>query len=204
MLYVTIGAQVAVGLVFLSAAVSKCRSRRALAVFRDAFSQLVPRLRRHAAAIAAAVVTLEWATVVLIAVPGTALAGLAMADAILIVFTAVLASALRRGVATPCRCLGASDRPVSAVHVVRNGLLIAVATPGLAAAIVGGPSKISLVGGVVAAVAGVLVALGAMVLDDVVELFSDATPASDGYSPRVVASETTPRVSTEGDTWPSS
>ena len=72
--------------------------------------------------------------------------------ALLIPFTAVLARAVRTGSEVPCNCFGgARADPVSAVDVVRNGLLVAVALAAVTA-------RAPVVPGAPAVVATVLVA----------------------------------------------
>ena len=54
--------------------------------------------------------------------------------ALLTAFSAVLGRAVRAGVATPCACFGAvTSDPVSAVEIVRNGLLALLAAAALGA-----------------------------------------------------------------------
>ncbi len=65
---------------------------------------------------------------VAVALLATPRAGAIGALALLVPFTAVLAGAVRAGSRIPCNCFGAARAdPVSAVDVVRNGLLVAVA-----------------------------------------------------------------------------
>jgi uncharacterized membrane protein YphA (DoxX/SURF4 family) len=79
----------------------------------------------------------------------------AVALAVLAAFTTFLARAVRDGVAAPCNCFGSTGgAAVSAVELVRNLLLAAVAVVALTA---GGPRRPSLVAvgtAVAAAVAG--------------------------------------------------
>ena len=54
--------------------------------------------------------------------------GATAAFAVLLGFTVFLAQLMRDGAPVPCNCFGAtSDRPVGAIHLVRNGLLIGCA-----------------------------------------------------------------------------
>jgi uncharacterized membrane protein YphA (DoxX/SURF4 family) len=58
----------------------------------------------------------------------------AAALALLVAFTALIAMRLREGRHPPCACFGAwSARPLGTGHLVRNGLLIALAAVALAA-----------------------------------------------------------------------
>src|SRR5262249_56896128 len=80
--------------------------------------------------------------------------GLAAAAGVPAVMTAVLARSLRRGARVRCRCFGAGAADVTGGHLVRNGIVIAVALLGLVGATIGGRSS---AGGVaVAVVAGVI------------------------------------------------
>lgn len=116
----------------------------------------------------------EAAVVVLLAVPATRTAGFVAAAALLAVLTAGIAVVLARGTTAPCRCFGASATPLSARHLVRNGVLVVVAVLGLAAP--AGPPGIgpALVATLAGAVAGLLVT----VADDVVELFAPTSLSS--------------------------
>ncbi len=52
----------------------------------------------------------------------------AIAIAVLVVFTTLIANRLRRGEHPPCACFGAwSAKPIGPGHLVRNGVLIALA-----------------------------------------------------------------------------
>ena len=85
-----------------------------------------------AASAARAVPVLE--LLVAVALLATPRAGAIGALALLVPFTAVLGRAVRTGSQVPCNCFGAARAdPVSAVDVVRNGLLVAVALPAVTA-----------------------------------------------------------------------
>ena len=79
------------------------------------------------------------------------------AIALLALFTGAIVANLSRGRAVPCPCFGASDAPVSAATVARNGWLIALAVVGT------GPAGGAGVGGAVAG-AGVLGAVTLLVV----------------------------------------
>ncbi|HWB70948.1 MAG TPA: MauE/DoxX family redox-associated membrane protein [Egibacteraceae bacterium] len=102
-----------------------------------------------------------WELALALALPlRPAVAG-AAALATLVGFTVLLAARLRQGTAATCGCFGsARTAPVSAVEVVRNGLLGALALLALAAArpLAPGPDALVAVGAAAAAGA-VLVAL---------------------------------------------
>lgn len=91
--------------------------------------------------------------VALLAVPR---AGAIGALALLLPFTAVLTRAVRAGSQAPCNCLGrARTDPVSAVDVVRNVLLLALALVAVSA-------RAPVVPGAPAVVAAVVAAAGAV------------------------------------------
>ena len=64
--------------------------------------------------------------------PGTTLlrAGFLLALGLLVLFTAVLLSALARRLGTSCACFGSTTKPVSGWDVVRNGGLLLCAGAG--------------------------------------------------------------------------
>ncbi|MEU5048205.1 MauE/DoxX family redox-associated membrane protein [Streptomyces sp. NPDC021096] len=176
MLYVRTGLCGVLVVVFLAAAVSKCRSRSAFAGFRAAVAALMPAAAHVGPAIAVGVIAAEWSVAVLLAVPSTVTVGFALAAAVLGAFTAVTVTAVRRRSGVGCRCFGARSRPVGAVHVVRNVLLLAAAVAGLVTGLLpaGGPG----------APAGVAVAAGVgggagfllTVLDELVDVFTSPDP----------------------------
>jgi hypothetical protein len=111
---------------------------------------------------------------------GFAAAGFAVALGLLSAFTATTVIALRRGARPPCRCFGMSEIPLGARHVVRDCALAAVAGVGLAAALQGGQRAVDPAGVAVAAVAGIVLAVLAVVFDDLVELFGPRAAAAPG------------------------
>lgn len=163
MSYLLVAARVLLGAVFAVSAASKARPadhRAFRRTVRDWTGGRVP-----AAPAAAALVALEAAVPVLLAVRPAA--GLALAAALLAVFTAAIIVQLRRGSPAGCRCFGSTGAPVSSLHVVRNAVLLAVAVAGLAAS---GSSRWD---GSIAAVGGLALLLGVLVvrMDDLVALF---------------------------------
>ncbi len=123
----------------------------------------------------------EAAVPVLLALPGTAPAGLGLAGAVLATFTVALGRAWRRGVREPCRCFGAGAAPLSRAQVVRNGLLTTIAAAGLAAALrwpaPSAPGAGAAAAGIaLAALAGVIAAMVLIRLDDIVALFAPSAP----------------------------
>jgi hypothetical protein len=120
---------------------------------------------------------LEWATVVLLAapwsLPGMVAAGFGVAAMLLVVFSAVLVGAIRRGVTVGCRCFGSTARPVGAIQVLRNMLALVVATLGLVTLVVSRGAAGAPEGIAVGVVAGLVVGVLLVSLDELVDLFVD-------------------------------
>jgi hypothetical protein len=180
--YLVVGCQCLVGLVFLVAAASKLHSRAAFGGFGESLRQLPLVPKTLAVPAAVGVVVAEAVVPLLLVAPaaGFAAAGFAVALGLLSAFTATTVIALRRGARPPCRCFGMSEIPLGARHVVRNCALAAVAGVGLAAALQGGQRAVDPAGVAVAAVAGIVLAVLAVVFDDLVELFGPRAAAAPG------------------------
>jgi Methylamine utilisation protein MauE len=180
--YLVVGCQCLVGLVFLVAAASKLHSRAAFGGFGESLRQLPLVPKTLAVPAAVGVVVAEAVVPLLLVAPaaGFAAAGFAVALGLLSAFTATTVIALRRGARPPCRCFGMSEIPIGARHVVRNCALAAVAGVGLAAALQGGQRAVDPAGVAVAAVAGIVLAVLAVVFDDLVELFGPRAAAAPG------------------------
>src|SRR5262245_30066038 len=147
--YVVVGCQAVVAITFVAAAVGKLRDRTE---FRRTLTAALglPWSRTGAPAIAVAVAEAVTALAV-VALPAV---GLALAALLLVAFTAVLVSMIRRQVRVPCRCFGASNRPPGAVHLVRNAILFAVAATGTALAVTGSGPRAELPAAALAAGVG--------------------------------------------------
>lgn len=117
--------------VFAVSASAKLRSREAFAAFVGSVRamKLVPARRARATAVAVALA--EAAVVVLLLVPPLAPAGFALAIGLLVVFVGATVIMLRRGTVAPCRCFGRSSETYGPAHLVRNGILLLVASAGL-------------------------------------------------------------------------
>jgi hypothetical protein len=114
--------RVLVAMTFALSAATKARDL-------DAFHRTLRDFRlagdRAARRLAPTVVALEAAVVVLVvASPGTAVAGNLLALALLAVFTAVLANARAHGSTVGCNCFGSSPQPLSWYDVARNVVLM--------------------------------------------------------------------------------
>ena len=117
--------------VFAVAFVSKVRSRSAFGRFArtlDGFARLRGR-RRIAAAVA--VPAAEAGLLVLLAVPGAALAGFAAAFAVLAVFTGAVGREVAAGRTVSCRCFGGGAQRMGASQIVRNVVLLGCAAAGV-------------------------------------------------------------------------
>jgi hypothetical protein len=175
--YVAWSARTALGVMFVLSAVSKSRSAVSFREFRDGMVALAPWTARVATSCAVAVLVCEWVTVVLLTVPGwpesVAAGGFVVAMALLGTFSMVLVAALRRGVVVGCRCFGSAARPVDGVQVLRNVVAVAVAMAGLVSLVVGGGASLGREGTAIAVVAGLVVGVLLVALDDVVHLFVD-------------------------------
>lgn len=119
-------ARVLLAVVFLVAVAGKVRTRQGFADFRDSIAAIVPL---PAAPAAAAILAGEAAAVVLLAVPGTRL-GYAVVVALLLAFCAGIGLAVRAKKAVRCQCFGAGGDVLGPKHLVRNGVLAAVAVAG--------------------------------------------------------------------------
>lgn len=170
--YAVVACRLLVGTVFLAAAWGKSRD---VEDFADTV-RVLTRVRP------AAVRGLAWA--VLAAEAGTAAAmaapwrpvtagGFAAALGLSAGFAVVLASALRRGVAEPCRCFGqrSGQRPVGATDLARDLVLAVAAGLGLAGDWRGTAHAGGIGALVVAGVSGVIAGIVLIVLDDIVGLY---------------------------------
>ncbi|MEU4572834.1 MauE/DoxX family redox-associated membrane protein [Nonomuraea sp. NPDC023979] len=125
MAYALLSCQVLIGAVFAVAALTKLRDPAAFAASVAAL-RLVPR--GVASLAAGAVAVAEASVAALMFLPR---AGFALAAALLLGFCAVIVKSRRSRV--ECRCFGAASGPLGPAHLVRNGLLLAVAALGWAA-----------------------------------------------------------------------
>ncbi|GAA3220844.1 MauE/DoxX family redox-associated membrane protein [Nonomuraea helvata] len=121
--------RLSLALVFALAFVAKVRD---LPAFTKATAELSGLPARAARPAAVAVVAAEGSAATLMAVGGAALRwGLLLAAALLLLFSARLALALRRGRRVSCNCFGRSTQPISTLDLVRNAGLTACACAAL-------------------------------------------------------------------------
>lgn len=173
MQYVALSGRCAVAVVFLAAVIGKVHSRAAFRAFRQSVPDFVPlKPGKALAVVAVAVVSVEAAVVVLLAIDRTAPAGLGLAGAALLTFSAGIRRAVRSGSSTSCRCFGVTSSPLSGAHLVRNVGLAVVAVGGLAAHLVGTPAVAQPAGAAVAFATAFVLALAFIFLDDLRDLFT--------------------------------
>lgn len=161
MRYLVLLAVATLWVVFAVSAVSKFRNYPA---FVRATRALVPVGPRPVAAV---VVVTECAIVVLL--PIVPVLGLAVAAVLLGAFGVAIVGALRRGETAPCRCFGASARPLGVAQVVRNGLLAGLAVAGVLAAFAA-PDAPHPAGVAIAVFSGLVLAVLTISFDDVIDL----------------------------------
>lgn len=168
MTYLSIAARCLLAVVFLAAAGSKLRSRASFAEFATSLRPLgLPR------GVAGLTVIAEAAIPVLLLTTRTAPVGLLAAATLLTGLAVVPAVALRQGLDLACRCFGPARRPLTVRHVVRNGVLLAVAVGGLSTTTGG---AVPAAGAVVAAGTGLVGALLMIAFDDLVDLVVPRPP----------------------------
>jgi Methylamine utilisation protein MauE len=163
-----------------TAAIGKASGREQLGVFADSLRNIGPqlfatRLRRQAGA--TIVVAAEAAACILLVLPATSLAGLALAFALLLAFGAAIANVVRRGATAPCHCFGAEGSPLSSSHLLRNGLLAVIAAAGIAVRLSSGPvSALPDYDGALAVALGLLLGIGITRWDDLVFIATPPRP----------------------------
>ncbi|MEU0563638.1 MauE/DoxX family redox-associated membrane protein [Dactylosporangium sp. NPDC006015] len=137
MSYLSLGLLAALCCVFAASAWSKLRSRAAQQAFASSLRPVPLVPARHVGAVAMAATVAEAGLVLGLGAAVAAIAAgwpaarpltvvmLALTGVLLAVFTTGVALAVRRGTRARCACFGAAERPLSARHLVRNGLLLA-------------------------------------------------------------------------------
>ncbi len=177
--YLVLCARVTVGAVLFAAVIGKTRGRRALGEFLAWLRALRVIPQRLTTAVAVTLMVAETAALVLLSFRVTAAFGLAFAAAMFAVFTVAIAWITHRGVVLPCRCFGASARPLGIAHVLRNLALALVAGCAAGAAYLGPwlePPVSSVLAALLLGGAAALILIG---LDDVIELFTPSRRTAD-------------------------
>lgn len=179
MAYVQLYARLVLTGIFVLSAGSKLSATRS-----QAFARGIERLAgvpgRWSATLGRATIGLELAIAVLVAVPSTAAVGLWLAAVTLVGFALVLLRAVRAGVAESCHCFGASDQPVGPRHVARTTVLAVLAVAGGAAA---GATGVPAPGVALTALVAAVSIAAAVLLDDLVSLFTHAPAPRPAGSP---------------------
>ncbi|MEV7006958.1 MauE/DoxX family redox-associated membrane protein [Streptosporangium sp. NPDC051022] len=182
--YVAIGCGVTQAAVFAVAVAGKARGAEAFRAFARSLAEtrLVNRRWRTGAAIG--MVVAETAAVLLLAVPGAAALGFAVATALCALLTGAVALTVLRRTGASCLCFGARPSRLGWAHVVRNAILTAVCGLGLAAVTAGpAPPPVRAEGLLVAVLAGAAGALTIIRFDDLAYLFQPVD-SSDRSVPR--------------------
>jgi len=169
---VTFAIRILLVVVFTSAVLGKLGSRSAVADLGRLLDELPAQPGRIRTWSAPGLIAAESAVVGLLLLPGTARAGYAVAAVLLVAFTAGVSWLVRRGSTASCRCFGGSGQRLGRRHVVRNGLLAALAIGALATGTTALPASPA---ALLAGAAGALLGLLTTRWDDLAAL---ATPAS--------------------------
>lgn len=176
--YVVLACRVVLVGVLGIALLSKVRGRAAFAEFASAVGALAGLRPGWTRSAAYGVVAAEVVSVLLLVLPRTTVLGFAYAAALLSVFTVGIASAMRRGERTACRCFGASTTPLGLPHVVRNLILLAVACAGAVGAGLFSAGPLHAAGVAVAVACAAVAVLLVLRMDDIVAVFAPVDPRS--------------------------
>lgn len=173
--YVVAGSRCLLVIVFMSAVAGKVFPARSFGEFRDSIRSLRILPPALVAPAAYGTVAAEACAVPLLAVPGAAPVGAAVAATLLLVFVGVITTSMRRGVRARCRCFGAAGAQLGARHVGRNTLLLLVA--GVAAVPVPGSGMSDATRLAPAIVLAAVAATVVIRLDDVIDLMGRRRPS---------------------------
>lgn len=117
------------------AGLGKLRGRASFAAFADTLRDLGWRSAACRRLAAAALPLAELGSALLLAAWLAGIWGYAAALVLLLVMTAVAATAVRRGRRLRCRCFGRTEERIGVSTLIRNGVLMLAGTAGLGAAI---------------------------------------------------------------------
>ncbi|WP_406865008.1 MauE/DoxX family redox-associated membrane protein [Streptomyces sp. HUAS MG47] len=130
--YLLFGVRCALAVTLAASALGKLR---APGEFRETVRDLGFVPASLTTAVTGAVIAAEAALVALVWLPGAlGAAAFVAAGLLLVAFTGVLVVLIRRGSDTSCACFGSSRTRVGPAHLVRNGVLVAIAALGAVAA----------------------------------------------------------------------
>jgi hypothetical protein len=163
---VNLGCRLMLAIVFALAAVGKARGRKPFEDFIQTLKNFGLPRALAGAPLAATLILAEAASALLLLVGMGA--GYVLALLLLVGFTLGIAWVTFQGKKVACRCFGASNAPVSAAHLVRNGLLLTITVvAALSHQAAPGGLGMSVIAGTVGALAGIFVTRW----DDLVFLF---------------------------------
>ncbi|MFF5227950.1 MauE/DoxX family redox-associated membrane protein [Dactylosporangium sp. NPDC000521] len=186
MSYLALGLLAVLWCVFAASAWSKLRSRAAQQAFAESLRPVPFVPAGHVSAVATVATVAEAGLMVGLGAAVVVLVGgwpaarplvmvvLALTGVLLAVLTTGVALVVRRGTGARCACFGAAERPLSARHLVRNGLLLAAAGVAAAGVAVARTQHLDPAGTAVALTAGAVCGLLVIRLDDLVDLFAPA------------------------------
>lgn len=167
MVYLAIGVQCLLGTVFVVSSWTKLVGRHSFREFVTSVDDLGLLPIRWVQPTAWLVVGGELGVCGLLLVRAVELAYV-LAVFLLVAFAIVVALTRRRGVSATCRCFGASTAPFGRRHIVRNGVLAAAAL--VAAFGTQTAARGSTGGTAVAMLAGLLVGVVVVTLDDILDV----------------------------------
>ena len=168
--YVEVACRLLLATVFVISLTGKVSGRSAWIAFEDSLREMAVVAPSNVPLTAVASAAVEAVIVVCLLVPAPALGliGFVLSAGLLAVFAYAITAVVRRKQAIACRCFGASTTPLSVRHIVRNGILVAIAILGAVATIGSAAAQlpVAIMAGVIGAVLGMLVAA----MDDLVAL----------------------------------
>jgi uncharacterized membrane protein YphA (DoxX/SURF4 family) len=127
--YAVLFCRITLGVVFALAVLGKLRD---MSAFRRSIAELAGMPTRMVPTIAWSVIAGEAAVVVLLTgLPLAGRSGFVVAALLLTAFFLVIANSLVRGRRVACNCFGQQTRPVSALDLIRNAVLIGCAVVGI-------------------------------------------------------------------------
>jgi hypothetical protein len=165
------------GTVFAVSVVSKVRSRAAWQSLR-AWLAAMPFRPLRLKGMPLALVAAETAVVVLAA--AAPLAGLILGAVLALALTVGLYLVVRSGSREPCHCLGASSEPLSGRQVIRNGVLLMLATAGSVCAGMTAGHRPGPAESILAVIVGLAVALLIVFSDDLSALLATGADRTGG------------------------
>lgn len=170
--YIAIACRVSITVIFAIAAAGKLSGRDSFREFTRSVvaMQVVPPRAAGAAAGFSAAAELLAASLAVIPLRATGIAGCALAGLLAVAFSFAITVSLRRGNRAPCRCFGKSATPLGGRHIARNALILAISVAGIGT--LPGRAAVSAPAVIVAAAAGLFIGLGIAAYDEIGELIA--------------------------------